>query len=429
MKTTKKLVVLCLVLLLGISAIIPYAFSWYDHSSVLYGNRMRYKRDNLPLSSGTVSMVTKKYKTVNNKLFYDEKGNKEYVDGTGISNDTVASNTAQYYGTTLTNTGSAPAYVNLYLKNFTNKPENHIGTIAPSLTYKGISSSVHIKNKNMIHVYFQCDNANDWKKPNAKVYLVYKTKTSNSYSNKQITTKLTAGGAGTELKARQDRILGSDKITNTYYTNLPDNTTEFYFATDGDKGGFDTSNNKVTMPWYRTNTITDVQAEKGYYLTGVADDTTYNAQHAVFNVPGGVSVMTYFDKATINKSQSAYVTLNEGTNYTGQSIAYTTESGSNISVNGITGRVTATSSFGSGSDIATIRATITGSLGDSTYVDTKVSNPTNIPAAAVSLNIEVPAQAEDPETGDDVPGTAEVVWYIDNKSSSSCSFANVYYTQ
>lgn len=421
MKTTKKLVILCLVLVLGIAAIMPSAFSWYDHSSMLDGNRMRYKRDNLPLSSGTVSVVTKKYRTENNRLFYDEKGNKEYVGG-GISTDTVAANTAQYYGTTFTNTGTAPAFVNLYLKDFTNKPENHIGTIAPSLTYKGISSSVHLANKNMIRIYFQYDQANNWN--GATSYIVYKTK-SGSRSYKTFSNHISEGTGA--VLTRQQNILGN-KITQTYYADLPENTTEFYFATSS---GFNTTNYSVTMPWYRTKTITDVQAEKCYYLTGVADDTTFNAQYGVFDVPGGVSVMTYFDKATINKSQSSYVTLNEGTNYTGQSVAYAIQSGTNISVNANMGRVTANASFGTGSDIATIRTTITGSLGDTTYVDTKISNPTNIPAAAVSLNIEVPGKSTVEENGEQVTknGTAEVVWYIDNKSSSNCSFASVYYTE
>lgn len=416
MKTGKILLKILVVLIIALAMLIPSTFSWYDHNGEQTGNRMGYSRSDLPVSAGNVSVVTKKYRTENNKLWYDTKGNKEYTD-TVSGSSSVAASSVQYYGTTFTNTGSAPAYVNLYLKDFTNSPTVKVGTLQPSLTDKNISSSVHLTYKNMIRVYFQVKSANDWSASGATTYLVYKTKTDTTYHNTTITNSI-------NLNNDTNNILGG---VATKYVDLPDDTTEFYFATNGNNNGFNTSDCSVTQPWYRTQTITNVQAETGYYLTGVADDTTFNAQYGTFNIPGGVSVKTYFNNMTINKNQHAYVTLTNGVNFTGNAAAYTLQSGSNISLNGNSGYVTAGSGFGNGST-ATIRTTITGSLGDTTYVDTAVSNPST-QAAPVALNVEVPGTSTN-DDGETVNGTAEIVWYIDNSATSSAvSFNSVYYTK
>ncbi len=417
MKTTKKLIVLCLALAMGIVAIMPSTFSWYNHNGSHTGDRMRYKKDALPVSAGSITMVTKKYRTDDNELYYDEKGNKEY-DGGALTQATVARSKTQYFGTTFTNTGAAPAYVNLYLKDFTNNPLNFIGTLAPSLTYKGISSSVHLANKNFIRVYFQVKDANIWKESNYYKYLVYKTKGGTTGTRRSGST-----GTGTISNSNdKNNILGG---VSTIYFDLPENTTEFFFAINTSTSA-SVSDLTNAEPWYRTKTITDVQAEKGYYLTGVADDTTFNAQYATFNIPGGVSVKTYFNTATMAAGQKAYVTLVNGTNFTGDKATYTS-SNSKVTINSNTGLATAASSMTTGST-ATITTTITGSLGDTTTVTTAVSNPSTLTGAAVSTNIEIPGKTQD-EDGNDVNGTAEVVWYIENGSTADCKFTSIYYTK
>ena len=444
MKTGKILLKIAVVLIIALAMLIPSTFSWYDHNGEQTGNRMGYSRSELPVSAGVVGMATKRYNTEkehnikegldggdSSKLYYDAKGNKEYGDA--VTGETVTKGITHYYGTTFTNTSTAPAYVNLYLKNFTNSPTVKIGTLQPSLTDKGLSSSVHLTNKNMIRVYFQPKTANNWNDENANYYVVYKTKSSSTnayriFSKTEGNNALTDNNNETyysgKIKNADDtgNILGGE---TTYYIDLPENTTEYYFATDGKNSGFNTTDCSVTMNWYRTNTITNVQAETGYYLTGVADDTTWNAQYATFNIPGGVSVKTCFDTVTINKNQHAYVTLNQGTNYTGASATYAVTAGSNITVNGNTGYVTTTNYSGS----ATITTTIKGSLGDQTNVTTAVSNPATLAGVPVALNVEVPGKTTN-ENGDEVNGTAEIVWYIDNSATSSdVEFAGIYYTK
>lgn len=428
MGTTKKLVVLCMVLVMGIAAIMPSTFSWYDHSGVQVGDRMSYEREELPVSAGTISMSTKKYRMSSaNAVYYDIKGNKEYT-GNAITSDTVAANNSQYYGTTITNTAASPAYVNLYLQNFTNNNNFFIGTMEPSLRDKGVSSSVHLKNKNAVRVYFQWKNANNWKDSNAKTYVVYKTKSSSTADYKQLTNHITAGASGSALRAKQTEILG-DSITDTYYADLADDTTSFYFATDANKSGFDTSTKETTLKWYRTNTITNVQAERGYYLTGYADDTTFHAQMNSFEIPGGISVMKYFDKAEINQNQKAYVSLTKGIHYTGSTASYSLRSGSGLTVNSGSGLVTRT-----GASTAYITTTITGSLGDTySYTNdntfqTTVTTPGTVAAMPLAMNIKVPAAKT--ENGVTTNGEAHVVWYIRNKApSTDCTFSSIYYTK
>lgn len=419
MKISKILIKILVVLVLAAVLLIPSTFSWYNHNGSLSGDKMGYTRSDLPVSAGEVAVVTKKYRTENNKLWYDTKGNKEYTD-TVSGSSSVAASSVQYYGTTFTNTGSAPAYVNLYLKDFTNSPTVKVGTLQPSLTDKGISSSVHLTNRNKIRVYFQWDKANIWKDSGSRTYVISET----------------ADGAKTvtQFDTTTNKLENKPELSNvtTYYADLADNAVSFYFATDaGVTGNVNMTTGEVSQAWYRTRTITNIQAERGYYLTGTADDTTWNAKYNTFDIPGGVSVKTYFDTATINKNQHAYVTLNKGTNYTGASASYAV-SGNNISINQNTGYVTASNSFGTGSS-ATITTTITGSLGDSTTVTTAVSNPDTMAGVPVALNVEVPGQKTETIDGQTVTtdGTAEIVWYIDNSAPGGVevSFASVYYTK
>lgn len=419
MGTTKKLVVLCLVLLMGIAAIMPSTFSWYDHSGVQTGDRMSYEREELPVSAGTISVSTKKYRMSSaDAVYYDIKGNKEYT-GNAITSDTVAANNSQYYGTTITNTAASPAYVNLYLQNFLNNNNFFVGTMEPSLRDKGVSSSVHLKNKNAVRVYFQWSNANDWNNGSAAHYVVYKTKTSSNLGYRSFSDS-TYAGVIDNSKDTHNYLSGK----TTYYIDLPDDTTSFYFATDANKSGFNTSTKETTLKWYRTNTITNVQAERGYYLTGYADDTSFHAQMNSFEIPGGISVMKYFDTAEINQGQKAYVSLTKGIHYTGSSISYSVTAGASYaSVNTGSGLITRT-----GTSNSTVTTTIKGSLGDTKTITTSVTTPTTVAAMPLAMNIKVPAAKT--EDGVTTNGEAHVVWYIRNQASSTaCTFSSIYYTK
>lgn len=420
MKTTKKLIILCLVAVMGIVAVMPSTFSWYDHNGSQTGDRMNYNREKLPVSAGAVTMETKKFKMDGNQVYYDEKGNKEY-DGDAIKGSVTVpgeGNNTQYFGTTFTNTGTAPTYVNLYLSDFTNNPKNFIGTTAPSLTDKGISSSVHLVNKDIVRVYFQYKTyenktIKNWNSGTA--YVVYKTLGS-SYSVAREVTEYTVP---TTASVDSKMLTTNRKI---YYADLDPNTTEFYFATDGGNKNLDVKN--LTTAWFRTKTIRNIQAGMGYYLTNSTDDTTFNASYGTANINNGVSLMTGFDEVYMSPGQRAYVNLIKQTNYTGASVTYSM-SATNISVNSNTGLVTANEDWNGQS--VEITTTIKGSLGDTLTYKTVVSKPATLDSATVSMNIKVPGATT--KDGVTTNGTAEVVWYIRNESGAGCSFSNIYYTK
>lgn len=416
MGTTKKLAVLCMVLLMGIVSVMPSTFSWYNHNGEYTGREMSYEREDLPVSAGNISVSTRKYHMQNthpdgngdaNAVYYDIKGNKEYNGGAISGTQTIAKNTSQYYGTTITNSANSPAYVNLYLQSFKNNNNFFIGTMEPSLRDRGISSSVHLKNMNSIRLYFQWSNANDWNNGSAAHYVVYKTKTSSNLGYRSFSDSNYAG------------VIDNSKDTNnylsgktTYYIDLPDDTVSFYFATNGNNNGFNTSDCSTTMNWYRTNTITNIQSERGYWLTGKADDTTFCAAYESFEVPGGISVMKYFDKAEINQGQKAFVSLTKGIHYTGSTVSYSGSGG--LTVNTGSGMISRT-----GTGAGTVTTTITGSLGDTKTVSTSVTTPGTVDAMPLAMNIKVPANE-----------STLVVWYVRNESPSvACTFNSIYYTK
>ena len=148
-----------------------------------------------------------------------------------------------------------------------------------------------------------------------------------------------------------------------------------------------------------------------------------------FEIPGGISVMKFFDKAEINQNQKAYVSLTKGIHYTGSTASYSLRSGSGLTVNSGSGLVTRT-----GTSPAYITTTITGSLGDTySYTNdntfqTTVTTPGTVAAMPLAMNIKVPAAKT--ENGVTTNGEAHVVWYIRNKApSTDCTFSSIYYTK
>lgn len=456
MKTTKKLIALLLILAMGAVAMIPSTFSWYSHSGSQTGNKMSYVKNKLPVSAGSVSSVeTKMFRMDGNKLYYDEKGNKQYAENSSEVNGTLATDTSgtvtsgqtQYFGTTFTNSGTAPVYVNLYLKDYSNNPKSYIGTIAPSLTHKGISSSVHLVNSNIVRVYFQWDRANKWNNASAKHYVVFTTKSGNGYiclegtdspnaaysiytGNQSFTStqgRLTKS-SNADVLAKQEFILSEDKITKTYYVDLPSNTTEFYFATDGNDSGITKLGANVTVKqnWYRTKTITNIHAETGYYLTGSTDDdNTGTAQYATFNIPGGISVNSYFDEVTMAPGQHAHISLNRNVHYTGEKALYSADDDdSKATINENSGYITALSGFSG----CTFSTTITGSLGDTKILSTSAVNPVTLDSMPIATNVLVPGKTVDPTTNKQVDGKFEIIWYLQN-DSGTCAFNGIYYTK
>ena len=248
MNTTKKLLVLCLVALMGVVSVMPSTFSWFNHSDVRSGDKMNYTRKELPVSGSEITMKTE-YLTMEkddsgnelNTLHYDEKGNK-IVDKTKgkdgeITNDTTQSITipaghAQYFRTTFENTGTATSMVSIQLANLSNMQKVRLGTITPTVNehaFSGRASLTRAANSKL-RVYLKVPvNIKSWSTAD-KISIVVNENT----TNKIAMTKLTAKRYN----------------ANVWYGDLPAGTTTYYFynhAGDTDK----------TNHWHRTASINE----------------------------------------------------------------------------------------------------------------------------------------------------------------------------
>ena len=418
MKTTKKLLVLCLIAVMGVVAVMPSTFSWFDHSGKQSGDSMRYQRGTLPISTANVSMKTKKLQmdaNDPNKLYYDSKGQKVPTDE-ALTSDTVnPKNQAgdnqytQYYQTKFTNASTtADAYVNFYLTDYTNEPGLYLGTIYPTITEKNQAGqpSATTKAYDKVRVYFQDRDVNGWSDTNK--YVAY-TSDGTTWVNKETANSPTAMGE-TVNKQHDDT---SNYDHKTWYADLPSNTQKFYFY----------SNNQISKPndgWYRTPDINTLNPKTIYYLKGdKSEDGNNNCIYGTYQYNGLISIEKYYDTISISSGQRFKLTLPDNW-YSGNSQTSAFESGSNITVNSNTGYLLATGTVNS----ATVTTTITGVLGDPLTLTSNVNTPGTLDSVPVILNFKIPKAASNSE-----PTVRDVVWYIRNKGTAAGSFTGTFFTK
>ena len=71
MKSTKRLVIVCMVLLIGVFATIPQTFSWFERAAGQTGGVLKYTRNDLPVSNGAVTVTTDDYAMTGNEITLD----------------------------------------------------------------------------------------------------------------------------------------------------------------------------------------------------------------------------------------------------------------------------------------------------------------------------------------------------------------------
>lgn len=404
MKTTKKLLVLCLIAVMGVVAVMPSTFSWFNHSGKQSGDNARYQRDDLPISVGTVTMETKKLQMDGNDLHYDSKGQKVET-GNAISTDTVShknsggTNTyTQYYRTKFTNNSSADAYVNFYLKNYTNEPGLYLGTIYPTITEKNQAGqpSATTKAHDEIRVYFQDKAVNGWASHDKYV----------TYTTDGVSWQNAPAASGNT--AMSEASIQDDGNTTWYY-DIPADTKSFYFYTDQQYSKSDDG-------WYRTTEVNTLSPKTGYYIDGSKSGYNHPTMHSYTN-DKYVSVEKYYDTISISSGQRFKLTLPDNW-YSGSSVSFAVGSGSNISINTNTDYLYATGNVSN----AKVNTTITGVLGDTLVLNstnaTTVNTPTTLDSVPVIMNFVIPHGE-----------TKDVVWYIRNEGAASGSFAGMFFTK
>lgn len=405
MNTTKKLLVLCLVALLGLMTMMPSTFSWYDHNGSANGNAFYYSKDKLPVS-GSSGLSVSTVKT-------DENG--EGNTSVSTVNFASASTNIQYYKTTFDNTsGTGDVFADLELKNVKRDANVKIGVKSPVINEKSFINSKTPKAGSYTRVYFQST-----EKYNP--YWTNRTYSSSSYDmliritngeGTETTYKMIACPNGTPTSEYMDAASGySNTWAYIYYYDIPVGSTKFYFVNHY----YDP--NDENKDWNRTPDITDFSPGNLYRLTGKNIDNSYKLYDVKpINNVDFVALNKYYSNVTL--SLNGYIDIgllkespsddDEFTpDYYGTNISYSTTS-SNLTVNS-DGLVTAGNTA---ADNQTVTTTITGELGDSYSITTNVNIKSIEPQASVVQNMPV-------KKGEKV----EVYWYVINKSSTTGNIA------
>lgn len=410
MKKTKALVILCMVALMGIASTMPSTFSWYTRADDLTGGKARYKRDNLPISAGSISNVnTHDYSSADGKIVLDSRGVKQELSS---FTQTVAKGNTQYYKTTLTNNSNGDVYADMFLRSITNSARVFIGTISPVITEKqvGVPTRHSISNSKTM-IYFQCVDANtgtnQWANK-TNIYLFAKSPDSNgvlAYSPSIMTKVEEADGY---------KKKGTGSKVETFYAELPENTTEFYFAqTSSSPSGFK-----------RTRTFSSFHPSVLYYLTGkTTDDNNKYAECLTYDMNDALVVPTYYDSVTTSAKRSCYLSLPTGTKGdveyelvadTGftvttsanvQKLTVTSTSEEILELDTITGKVKVKSENAEGRKVKT---TVTGPIGDTAEFTTTINVPGELYDFPICRNIYVEKKSK-----------TVVEWYVANKNTAN----------
>ena len=411
MKTTKKLFVLCLVLILALASVMP-SFAWFNHNASNSGYGIYYKREELPVSqNGNVDITqTQSYTMENNKIKLNSEKNK-IVDSTTATS--VDPDHIQFYKTTIQNSGSADAYVNLYADGLTNSVNVLIGTNFPTINEQIVGKSERHLKANPPRIYFETAGAKTWKdKQNNQIYLWAKVGGSYTVTNrKSMSRAVDSQSNDNYFKDSNGNWTNTSPYDaddkTTFYADLPEGATEFYISTES------TADANNTTGFKRTRTFTSFVPQTVYSLTGyTTNDANLNAACTTRTEAGAMSVPYVLDTVYTALGGSVYVNLPGGSK--GCSATYALKVPGETTIYNLvpeTGKLTLLQNPESGSGIKT---TITGTaLGDTKTVDTSVEREANKSNIPICTNILVPKKVG----GKD--GEVYVEWYISNELQSS----------
>lgn len=407
MRTTKKLIVLCLAALMACVSMMPATFSWYAHNETVVGNYMQYSRSGLPVSgSSSVNVST---------IAVDKDGNKTNGDTTVSAVSFADTSTKiQYYKTTIDNTsGSGDIYGDLELGRLLNSAAVKAGITSPVINEKGFDISKTPTANDKVRVYFVPTTA----------YQAFWYEGNTSSANFDMNIRYFINGEKTDVK--MERINNNSKFkdasTNQYPTyiykcDLPSNVNSFFFFNHY----FDKEHDAENNDWNRTPDITDLSPGTVFRLTGKNIEDSYKLYDTVPSTDVA-ACMKYYSEVQLDMGGYIDISLkktndnnvdNFSPDYYGTGVTYTS-SNTNVATVNNDGLVTAASNISTDTATANITTTITGACGDTITKTTKVTVSKYIEQMPVAQNILV-------EKGK----TVELYWYVINKSGQTGNIAS-----
>ena len=424
MNINKKILVLCLALVVAVVSTVPATFSWYAHNAREDHGYLQYTREDLPVS-GTNNTLNVK------TIAVDENGDETNGD-TAVTavNFASASTAIQYYKTTINNSnGSGDVYIDLNVGNLLNHAGVKVGITSPVVNEKGFSVSKTPASHGYTRVYFQSTQAfnpywtnNNWNitdvndsgyDMNLRYYI------GSEYTNVHMTS---CSNPSNQFK---DQGYGyTNTAAHIYYADIPNNATSFFFYNHY----YD--DNDENKEWNRTPDITDVKTPCVLYrLTGKNIEDSYKL-YDTYTSNDLAALNSYYSAAQLDLGGYIDLSLkkvNENNednftpDYQGTNITYTSSNTSVATVNS-DGLVTAAETISGNTATATITTRI-GGLCESTNAQ-KITCTTTITVSKYIAQMPV-AQNVQVKKGEKV----ELYWYVKNTSSNTGNIASsIFYT-
>lgn len=393
MRTTKKIIVLCLILTLCACAVMP-TFSWYDRTGIQTGGVFGYSNASLPAASfnNDISLTTFEGTAVGHNVVY---GNKVTAPLSG----TLEAGKTAYYKTVINNANdNNSAKVNLFLENLTAgtgttlSDKLYVGCTYPVYNKQAYSpkSSEKYSQNNTIRIYFQPRSVDNWKSGN--FYIFYYDAITSREGKKMTFCK---------------NVTATDYYDAAFYADIPANAEGFFITRENNEhaGGdkriesivFDSQDDSKDITQL-SKTVIGLKAEK--------NNLYQNHLHDLYPVDGVANVKQYKEKIYANVGASnVSVALTKGTDYTGNSVSYSSDNTSVATV-ASDGKLTLLKE-----GVATITTTIKSVYKDTITVKTEVEviDPKN--QVPVVENVTV-----------DANGQVEVCWFIKNETLEALTY-------
>lgn len=408
MNTTRKLIILILIAVMGLTATIPSTFSWFVRDRNRTGHKLAFNREELPISNGAVTLETKNYVTTNGMIERDTVTKLKKTNNDALVKS-IGNAGIQYYKTTIKNDTSNDAYVDIYLNGVSNNTKFYAGTINPVINERQAGEPTRIKKANSeTRIYFQCDQSttgdNKWtdsSDPTKSYYLYYKLNGSWAYDTFQ-------KGSGSSLYAQEGT---SSTTVTTYYCDLAEGASSFFIS--------QTTQNALTSGFKRTREFKSYTPSTLYYITGkkIIDSDGF-AECLTAKMDDGLDVPSYYSEVTSGPRRSAYIPLPSG--YTANSVSYATNaSSSELTIDG-SGKIRIKLSSVNSEVQKTVTTTATGPIGDTKEFTTTIKIPPTIDNFPLCRNVLVKHNSEE-----------VVEWYVTNKllsTSNTFSWTSMYTT-